>query len=57
MSACPSCSVDQYVAERSDIYRAAHALLRNLFDRDDDRPHDPEDVLRLAMFLAGDHAP
>lgn len=50
---CPVCSQDQFTAERLDIWHAAKGALDSA-TWDEDYRVDPEDVLALSLFLAGD---
>lgn len=50
---CPNCNTNQFIAERLDFWQAAKGAL-NEADWPDDYEVDPQDVLALALFLAGE---
>jgi hypothetical protein len=52
---CASCNQDQYVADRADTFRAAHALLKDM-EWEDGIEVTPIDVIEVARFLSGDGA-
>lgn len=55
---CSNCSPHKFTAERLDVWRTAHQVLKNAEDDwPDDYGVDPRDVLVLAYFLAGELPP
>ena len=55
-NACSSCSLGEFMAERTDAWKTALKLLQGAeLDKgsEGEPPFDVEDVMNLAIFIAG----
>lgn len=52
---CVNCSTGEFIAERTDAYKGATALLKeaDLGKTEDNPPYTSADILTLACFLLG----